>query len=268
MSVISEIPGLSIQQRSNLEVHVASALLDRPDRAGLLALENLNMDLAENTPVVRTAIALSLSRRLGTSIEPQDLVIQIHDLGEWDYRVESNIMQATTLKEWETHKLIEQALLAVARINERIELMQRYSALSGSRPGDLSLLTGKFEFLAEHFRADLQETLFERVVTIGGLPDVDPEATDQYVDIPRLIAITQTPECQAFRGWLKTLRSASDQEIEDHLHPLREKLAVAVHGASGKAVRLLTTTGIGMIPGIGAQPQRFCRQLIPSYWRR
>jgi hypothetical protein len=251
MSVMSEIPGLSIQQRNNLEDCVAGALLDRPHRAGLLALEQLNMDLARNTPVVHTAIAMGLSKRLERSIDPQDLTIQVHDLGGWDYRVESNIMEATTLDEWETHKLIELALLAVARFNERLELMQRYSALSGSRPGDLPLLTGKFEFLAEHFRPDLQETLFERVVTIGGLPDVDPDATDQYVDIPGLIAITQTPECQAFRSWLKTLQTASDQEIEDQLHPLRERLAVAVHGGSGKAVRLLTTTGIGLIPGIG-----------------
>jgi hypothetical protein len=245
------IEGLTTRQRNRLEDAVLASLLHPPDNAGELAISYFQDDARSNAPIIALAVAQVLSARLGTTINPEDLSIRVHEIARGDYRVDSNLMQRFGLDRRSMHAVIERALLAVARVNQRFEEMNRYSALSGSRPGDLPLFVGKFKFAVEHYSSEGQEAEFQRLITVNSLPDLDPQEPEQYVDIPRLIAITQTDECREFRHWLKTVHGAADEEIERQYRPLRDKLGAAIRSGSGRAVRFLTTTGIGLIPGAG-----------------
>ena len=249
-SIVNDIPRLTSRQRTNLEESIGAAMLEPPNNKHGPTMDQLKVDLSSNSPLIALAVARLLAARVGSAISPDDFNLQMNDIGEGNYEVDSNISRLFKLDELEAHKLIERALLAVGRTNERIEWMQRYSALSGSRQGDLPLLTGKLEFLAEQLNPELNEATFQRVLEIGGLPDFTGGA-EEYVDMNRLIAATQTPECQAFRNWLKTVASATDEEIKEQLHPVQERIGAAIHGTSGRVVRFIATNGVGMIPGIG-----------------
>jgi len=67
----------------------------------------------------------------------------------------------------------------------------------------------------------------------------------------RLLEIRESDECREFREWLLTIEDASDAEIKERISGLRARFGNAIQSHSGKAVRLLTTTGIGAIPGVG-----------------
>src|SRR4029450_2346658 len=129
--------------------------------------------------------------------------------------------------------------------------MRRYEALSGSRQHDLPVFAGKFEFLHRQLSPEPHESTFSRVLTIAGLPEIKTGRPEQYVDVNRLIEITQTPECRTFRQWLRNVQTATDGEIRDQLPPLRDRLSAALRSTSARAVRFLITTAASYAPDIG-----------------
>jgi len=95
-----------------------------------------------------------------------------------------------------------------------------------------------------------------------------------------------TPEAREFRHWLRGIDSFTDEELADAFHPLKDALGAAVRSRAGKAVRLATTTGVGVLvppagiglgvldafltekvlPGPG--PTAFLSRLYPSIFQR
>jgi len=222
----------------------------RPTDAGKLALELTHLDLERNASNIKVATARSLTKHLQTLVDPDDFSIDVHRIDETDFSVESNVAERFNLSEEEAHKRIELALLAVGRLNQRIEDMRQYTAFSGSRDDDLPVLEEKLDFLERQLSPEGQEAAFHRVITIAGLPELSDDSK-QVVDLARLIEISRSQECQQFRQWLRSIGNASDEKIRDQFHPIRERLSAVIRGRPGKAVRFLATTGASLIPGAG-----------------
>lgn len=197
------------------------------------------------------ATARTLASKLRAQIDPNDFSLKVHRIDETDFRVESNVAERFGLSEQETHKQIELALLAVGRVNQRIEDMKQYTALSGARDDDLPVLEEKFGFLERQLSAESQETTLHRVITIAGLLELPEDDSDQGVNLARLVDISRTPECQQFRQWLRSIEDASDDDIRDQFHPIRERISAVMRGRPGKAVRLLATSAAGLVPEAG-----------------
>lgn len=70
--------------------------------------------------------------------------------------------------------------------------------------------------------------------------------SEKRLNVERLLEIRESDECRQFREWLPTIEGASEAEIRDRTSSLRAKLGNAIQLRTGKAVRLLTTTGIGI----------------------
>lgn len=165
------------------------------------------------------------------------------------FAVQTDLGERLRLGDVETDKVIEQALLAIAGLNKRLEEMQSYNALAGFRSDEYSLLDQKLHFIVDQVDPRKQEERFDRVIELAGLPD--PETAEGAVDVKRLLEVRDSEICREFRQWLRTLDQASDQEIEAQLKSLREALSRVVRSPAGKAVRFVTTTGIGAIPVVG-----------------
>ena len=139
--------------------------------------------------------------------------------------------------------------MAIAGLNERFEEMHSYNALIGFRDEEMPIVDEKLRFLFDQMDPTKQEERFDRVVELAGLPD--PETVEGAVDVEKLLQVRNTDECRQFRQWLRSLDSASDEEIEAEIGSLREKLSRAVRSRSGKTVRFIATTGAGFIPIVG-----------------
>jgi hypothetical protein len=237
---------LEKKESKELERAIVDVLTPFPETPGHLAGPAIGRDVTSNSPVLRAAIEQSLVKK---GLEPPPFQIAVEQPDPHTYVVETDLGQQLGLDAAITDKVIEQALLAIAHLNQRVEEMQTYKALSGFRDDDYRLLDEKLRFLFAEVDSSKQEARLDRVVELADLPD--PETAAGSVDVNELLKIRDSDLCREFRQWLRTLDDATDQEIEDQLRSLREALSRAVRSPIGRTVRFLTTSGIGAVPVIG-----------------
>ena len=116
----------------------------------------------------------------------------------------------------------------------------------------MPLFAGKFDFLAKALAPGDQEKTFDRVIKVRGLPSFDLAQPDRSFDMDRFLEVRTSKECVEFRGWLRTMGTATDEEIHERVNTLRMKLGPLVHSAGGKGVRIAISTVIGLIPVVGS----------------
>lgn len=178
-------------------------------------------------------------------VEPPEFSISVHPIDAEDLRAETDLMKKMGLDIPTAHKVVERGLLAVGGLSQRFAEMEAYSALSGATDGDLPLIDEQLRFLL-HLSPEKKEQQFRRVVEIAGVPDFGLAMSEKRLNVERLLEIRESDECRQFREWLPTIESASNAEIRDRTSSLRAKLGNAIQSRTGKAIRLLTTTGIGI----------------------
>ena len=92
---------------------------------------------------------MELKRNYEIPVKPTDLSLRIHEVSEGDFHVESNLELLTTLDDLARHKAIEQALLAVSGLNQRLAEMDGYGALTDLWYRDLHVFGSKLRYFSE-----------------------------------------------------------------------------------------------------------------------
>jgi len=238
--------GLRGKQAQKLRKLIADRVVSaRPER-GQKGIQQAKDDMEKNPALLRTSIAIGAREHFDLDIDPRSLAVHVDALDETDFRVETNIRELLELDDETAHKVIERGVLGVAGLHMRLDDMEQYQALTGFQDGQLPLMEEKLGFLARQLDPDVQEERFERVVELLDLPEVDPDPEVRDVDMARLVEIIQGDEARQFRQWLRGIDTLDDEEVRDQIRRIREALAHAVHSTGGKAVRFLTTTGVGV----------------------
>jgi len=194
-----------------------------------------------------TAKALYNSHKIIT--HPDNFFLKINRIDEEDFRSETNIGSLYGLSEVAVHKIVEKALLALASLNQRIEDMFVYSALTGSVGKDLKLFREKFSLLAESISPEAKEIQFQRIIEIGGLPSFKDKDSSFKVDIEKLLKIRESRECQEFRDWITKLNEIKNNELKDYISSIKSKISSFVYELEGRIFRFLVNTGISLLPG-------------------
>lgn len=248
---LGEIREMTLGKRTSQNVRnkIVESLLHFPEDAGRKSLEALPRDLTRNLNLVYGATAHALAKKLGQSVADDSFEIRIKQADEHVFAATTNIGVRFGLSDEETDKVVQDALLAIGGLNQRLEEIEAYRAIVGFRDAELSLAQEKLAFLVNEVSPEAHEDRFKRVVSLAGLPD--PESAEGTVDIDKLLKARDSEEIREFRQWLRTLDDVSDAEIEERLGSVRAKLAQSVHSDAGKTVRFLTTAGVGFIPVVG-----------------
>jgi hypothetical protein len=249
---LGEIRGMTtIGPRSSQRLRRAlvGALVPIPEGAGQLTHESLPNAFIENVGLVHRATQVALERKLGAAAGNIDFSLQVEQLANKAFAVKTDISQRFSLSPEKTDGVVQDGLLAVAEINRKFEEMVAFNATMGFKPNEREFLSDKLIFLLKQIESDAQEERFARVLELVGLPD--PEVAEGAIDVDRLLEIRQTDELREFRQWIRTFDSASDEEIADRVRLVRERVARVVHSGRVKTARLVVTTGLGFIPGIG-----------------
>jgi hypothetical protein len=268
---LGEIRAMPLGKRTSQKVRntIVDALVSFPDDAGRKSLDALPRDLTGNLNLVRAAVAASLTKALGRPVGEDEFDIRIEQPDEYVFAAVTDIERRFGLSDERADKVIEQALLGICGLNQRIEEMEAYQAVSGFKEGELPIAEAKFQFLAAQLDPSAQEERFGRVVSIAGLPDPEDE---HAVNVDKLLEVRESEELREFRQWLRTLDAASDEEIAEMVGSITAKVSEAVYSPAGKAVRFLATTAAGLIPGagvvagpaLGALDQFLLDKLIPE----
>ena len=172
-------------------------------------------------------------------------------MNDSDFKVEANIAKQFHLSELDTYKIVERALLATGGLNQRIEEMRTYSAISGFSLEEVPIFAEKLDFLVETLLPQRQEERFQGILNIRGVPELDKIDATTRVDVDKLLKIRDSVECREFRAWLSTVDYASESEIKERVSSLQAKLSTLTHTRPGKDIRFATITDTGFIPVIG-----------------
>lgn len=157
-------------------------------------------------------------------------------------------------------------MLAVGSLNQRFELMGTYDAMTGLRETEAQLLDAKLTAVMAQADPGRQEEPLTRVLQLMDLPD--PQTAEGTVNVERLLAARQHEDVVEFRHWLRTLDQATDDEIREQVSSVRERVAGAVHGSAGKAVRLVAAAAADVLPfgglALGAADVFLLEKILPE----
>ena len=242
--------GLTSRELLRMRKAVYTSLEDRKGDSDDISLRSTKSDLIMYPELLTKAIAIAAGRRSGSQIDYQDLEIEVRFENEHEFYVTSNIQEVLDIDTLSAHKVVEQACLAVAKRNDRIEQMKNFSALSGFNDIDIPIFGDKLAFLASTVSSIPDEERFQRVLEIAGLPHLN-YIEDLHLNAKKLIEIRQTVEAVEFRHWLINIDDLSDAEISDQVRSLSKIIGRIIGGETGKNIRFLITNGIGFIPVVG-----------------
>jgi hypothetical protein len=251
---IDAIPGLSAKHAKRLRQLAGSHIASNPEEAVRIAQEQITRDFKVNSPILKMSVARALKRQCKIDLDPAQFELRLERLSERDWCAETDLGRLTDLTAKQAHDVVGQGLSAASTLNTRLALMREFMALTGFQANDLPLFEEKLEFLARDLDPGLQNQRFDRVREIVGMPDVSGDPAVHDVDMARLIEITAGPEVREFRGWLRSSDSLTDKELADLVHPVQDALGKAIRSSAAKAVRLATSTAVGVVlppAGIG-----------------
>ena len=245
---LGEFSNIPSAEMIRLRSAIMGALVDPfPQAAWAEAIDQSITDFTTES-VLSAAVAESFKRILGRPVERTELKLLTQKTGNMSVVVRSNLRDRFLLSEEDERRIIGSALRALSGLAFRLQHMKTYSAISGLRDQEITLLDNKVSFLIRELDPKLQDEQFRRVIAIGGLPDFDSAIK---VDMEKLLDIRRSRECIEFRQWLRTIQAESDTQIRDRITSIRERLGTMVHGKTGRVARFLVTSGIGLIPVVG-----------------
>ena len=247
MAAIDAIPGLKAKQSKKIRKLIADRMVVLPDDKGTPTIQQTNRDLATNPFLVKRAIAVGAREHFQLEVAPEDFSFAAEFLDDTDFRTETNLGDVLGLDDETVHKIVERGVLGITGLNQRIEFMEHYDAVTGFKVNELGLFEEKLGFLARQLDPDASHERLQRVIELLNLPDADSDPDVKDIDLARLVEIVQTDEAKEFRHWLHGIDSLDDKEVQEQIKRVRELLAHAVHGGGGKAVRFATGTGLGFL---------------------
>lgn len=234
-----------------LEGAILNSLSPLPAEPGFPAMRAFTADLRANSPIIKMALVMRLRLAHKIELSESDISVRLIPIDETDFATESNL-ESLGLEKVQAHGVLQSALLAVGGLNLRIEDMRNYDALSGSIDEELSLFSGKFDFLRTSLSPNRKEQDFERVLQIRKLPAFNFDQEGSSFDVEQFLEVRKSKECVAFRDWLRRTHSMSDDEIAENVNSVSARLGPMIHGTTGKAVRFVISAGLGAIPGVGS----------------
>jgi hypothetical protein len=251
LNVVAEVPSLSPKRRRLLRNQLQSSLVPMPLGYGTPSTEQTHADLDRGVDVLRVMVARVLSQSLGTKVAPAAISINVHREGTVTLFAESNLPAMFGLSPKDAHAVLGNALLALGRLNVRIEKMSVCRAVSGTSEGEFPLLDAKLQLIQLEVDPAAQGERFHRIVSIVGLPDFRDALGCGDLDIDRFMEVRASVECAQFREWLRGVDDFSDSEIRERVGSLRARLGDLKRTKPGRALRLATSAGLGFVPVVG-----------------
>ena len=240
------IPGLKAPDRKLIEdTLLPLAVRPKPGFTEQL-MAQVESDLRNNTQPLKLAVVQQLNKVTSANLDYEFVVVEVEELSSRVFQIKSNLAEVGFSPEM-THKLFDKAIAAVCNLNHRVADMEAFGAITGFLEAEAPLLFGKFASIISPLNPSKIEGQFERVIEISGLPDVHPH---QRIDVKRLLEVRNSAELTEFRQWLSTTDGMSDAEITKMISSVKSKLSSILSNPAGKVARFVTTTAIGMIPGL------------------
>lgn len=248
---VEKILSLTNRQPARIRKAIYTCLTNSDDHVGEMALRSTGEEIPKDPELLAFTCSIAAKKKLGLELDPAAIHLKPTRLTEYDYMVENNLEGTFQLSQLDAHTIIEGGILAISQRNDRIELMNRYNAVSGFSDDDLPVFGQKLAFVEASLSPKVKEERLRRVIELRGLPRIANQ-NQIAINAKRLLQIRDSPECVEFRNWLANADEASDEEIEGFSRSISTRIGTFIRSSTGRTLRFLCTTGAGIIPMGGA----------------
>jgi hypothetical protein len=243
---------ISDKAAKRLKVYLAPRLLEYPRGAGQAGLDDTLFDLRNRPRQMWEGIRVMVRRETGMDPGPDPgPEFRSEELNPGDFRIVTSLGTQLNLPDDGARRCVEGGVHAVAHLNQRVNLMRDFEAVTGFRDDEAALFEQKASFIWSQLDPGSQERRFDRVVTLAGFPDLSGLLAGSAIRVDRLLRLRENEECRQLREWVRNIDSETDEQIEAAFGSIRAKLAAMTGSPPGRAVRFLVTTGVGQIPLVG-----------------
>ena len=241
--------GITFRQKQKLKRAIVGRVIAYPAAAGSEGLKDFWTEVQAGLPGLKRAVELKLIKDGQLAAGAPPVKVEVIDLGNrGDLQVDSNLGSEFGFREQEAHNLIERALLGLASLDQRVQLMRAFQAVTGFNEDEFPLFEKKIGFLAQQLDPNAQEKRLRRVKSIAGLPTLDSLESGTRIDIEKLLKLRDSQECIELRAWLRRVDAETDNEIRERFESVRGHLASIVEPRVGRTIRFVTTNGVGLLP--------------------
>ncbi len=169
------------------------------------------------------------------------------------YEVETNLTSEFNFDEVAAHELVSKALRGMSSMGQRIRLMSTLNAMTGFRDEEKPFFESRLSNLLVPLDPGVQEGTFTRVIELGGWPSLDSLDDGAEIDMGKLLAIRNHPDCVDLRQWFREVRAKSDDEVIDQFPSVKEKLSHLAHGRIVTGLRFVATNlaDLDLVPLVG-----------------
>jgi hypothetical protein len=127
--------------------------------------------------------------------------------------------------------------------------MERDNAVTALDEDSMALMERKLDFTWRAIDPAKRTGTFARVLEATGLPSFDDSVRERAINIERFLVVRDSAECHEFRSFLNQSENLNPAELRERTASLRAKIGHAVQTTTGKAVRFLATTAVGLFTG-------------------
>jgi hypothetical protein len=143
-SVLQRVSGLKNSQRAEVEETVRKSLAHYPNNFGQLLLNQIDTDLRHNSVALKAGISQQLPKVLpNVDLSSYSFEIEVDEYEPRVFRIETPFANDFQLAPGEIHRVLQDAVAAVSNLNHRLSEMIEFSALTGFRENEASILFGK-----------------------------------------------------------------------------------------------------------------------------
>jgi len=262
---------LSLGKRRSqaLRLAIVHALTPFPDNPGIATLNAISEDVQGDSRLVKTALAVTVARELGIDRASADFDVQVEIVGSDVYRMTSNAGSLLGIDPEKARHIHQRALLALAGVDQRIEEMHAFRAVSGFRPDEVPIFGEKLRVVVDAADPEKHEARFDRVVELSGFPDIRDAVANGSLNISKLLKLRDSDELREFRRWLRAIDDEDDSEIEERMRSFRERVAEVASAPATGMLRFLGTTGVDAtvfsgLPGASMLDKFLIEKLLPD----
>ncbi|TYB95351.1 MAG: hypothetical protein FXF54_04720 [Kosmotoga sp.] len=246
---VDGVSELSKNEKENLKLVIKDNLLSYPKNAGNEILSQLKLDMNNNDPSIKQAISELISRKKGKVVKTDFFDINIIQLDDEDFKVESSLNETILQDMNEYHEIIERALLTIGGRNQRILDMKYFNALTGFRENEVSLFEPKLSFLARSLNPAQITENFRNIINIKGFPSFKKHTSKENFNVEKFLEIRESKECKDFRNWLWSINKINEKELLECTGSFSQRVGEFIRTPKGKTLRCITGIGLGFLTG-------------------
>jgi hypothetical protein len=141
--------GMDLKEQIKLKSQLVPLLGKYPAEISVNSRASFLKAVGRSDSVVHRALEMVFYEAKAAQL-PNGIHIQMEDLGNnGNFRVSTNLAERTGLSREETHKIMERALLGVAGLEQRLQIMKSFDSLSGFRSNEIPLFEERVAWIGK-----------------------------------------------------------------------------------------------------------------------